>query len=149
MILTHPTHLAETCAGNWGNLPSPKRVDAGLGATRRSDRTDLADFQCNGAMAAAKAAKRNPREIAGAVANALRDSQLVASAEVAGPGFINVRLSAACLAWRVPMNSDDGEFKIRLGRIGNRGKGHAVADEGGEDGDEHRVYIRPGEAPVA
>ena len=72
--------------------------DAGLGATRRSDRTDLADFQCNGAMAAAKAAKRNPREIAGAVADALRGLQLVASAEVAGPGFINVRVSAACLA---------------------------------------------------
>jgi arginyl-tRNA synthetase len=72
--------------------------DASLGATRRSDRTDLADFQCNGAMAAAKAAKRNPSEIAGAVAEALRGSKLVASAEVAGPGFINVRLSAACLA---------------------------------------------------
>src|SRR5262245_55593260 len=72
--------------------------DAGLGATRRSDRTGLADFQCNGAMAAAKAAKRNPREIADAVAGALRGSRLVASAEVAGPGFVNVRVSAACLA---------------------------------------------------
>jgi hypothetical protein len=47
------------------------------------------------------------------------------------------------------MNSDDGEFKILLGRIGNRGKGHAVADEGGEDRDEHRFLIRPGEASVA
>lgn len=73
-------------------------VRCGLGATQRSDRTDLADFQCNGALVAAKAAKRNPREIAGAVADALRGSQLVASAEVTGPGFINVRLSAACLA---------------------------------------------------
>ena len=39
-----------------------------------------------------------PREIADAVAGALRGSRLVASAEVAGPGFINLRLSAACLA---------------------------------------------------
>jgi hypothetical protein len=54
--------------------------DVGLGATRRSDRTDRADFQCNGAMVAAKAAKRNPREIAGAVAEARRGSQLVARA---------------------------------------------------------------------
>src|SRR5262245_59582398 len=75
-------------------------LDAGLGAVRRPDRADLADFQCNGAMAAAKAAKRNPREIATAVAEALTASQLVASAEVAGPGFINVRLSAAGLAER-------------------------------------------------
>ena len=75
-------------------------LDAGHGAMRRSDRADLADFQCNGAMAAAKAAKRNPREIASAVAEALTASPLVASAEVAGPGFINVRLSATGLAER-------------------------------------------------
>src|SRR5262245_4797535 len=73
-------------------------LDAGLGAMRRSDRPDLADFQCNGAMAAAKAAKKNPREIAGAVVETLKASPLVASAEVAGPGFINVRLSAAALS---------------------------------------------------
>ncbi|HBJ93950.1 MAG TPA: arginine--tRNA ligase, partial [Hyphomonadaceae bacterium] len=40
-------------------------LEAKLGMVRRSDRPDLADFQCNGAMAAAKAARRNPREIAG------------------------------------------------------------------------------------
>jgi hypothetical protein len=28
-------------------------------------------------------------------------------------------------------------------------QGHALTDESGEDGDEHRVLIRPGEAPVA
>jgi arginyl-tRNA synthetase len=75
-------------------------LDAGLGAVRRSDRPDLADFQCNGAMAAAKATKKNPREIALAVVEELRSSPLVAKAEVAGPGFINVRLSAAGLAER-------------------------------------------------
>jgi arginyl-tRNA synthetase len=75
-------------------------LDAGLGAMRRSDRPDLADFQCNGAMAAAKAAKKNPREIAVAVVEELKASPLVASAEVAGPGFINVRLSAAGLSDR-------------------------------------------------
>jgi arginyl-tRNA synthetase len=75
-------------------------LEAGLGVMRRSDRADLADFQCNGAMAAAKAARRSPREIAGAIAEALKTSPLVASAEVAGPGFINVRLSAAGLAQR-------------------------------------------------
>src|SRR5262249_33799344 len=75
-------------------------LDAGLGAMRRSDRPDLADFQCNGAMAAAKAAKKNPREIAGAIVEALKGHDLVASAEIAGPGFINVRLSAEGLARR-------------------------------------------------
>ena len=75
-------------------------LDAGLGAMWRSDRPDLADFQCNGAMAAAKAAKTNPREIAQGVVDELRRSLLVASAEVAGPGFINVRVSAEALGER-------------------------------------------------
>ncbi len=39
---------------------------------RRSDRPDLADFQCNGAMAAAKKLGKNPREIATAVVDALQ-----------------------------------------------------------------------------
>ncbi|MBU6319894.1 MAG: arginine--tRNA ligase [Alphaproteobacteria bacterium] len=82
-------------------------LEPGFGAMRRSDRPDLADFQCNGAMAAAKAAKRNPREIADAVVAALRASDLVASAETAGPGFINVRLSARALNARVSETLED------------------------------------------
>jgi arginyl-tRNA synthetase len=75
-------------------------LEASYGAMRRSDRPDLADFQCNGAMAAAKAAKKNPREIAQGVVDALSGHALVASCEVAGPGFINIKLSAAGLAAR-------------------------------------------------
>ncbi|HEV7694269.1 MAG TPA: arginine--tRNA ligase [Hyphomonadaceae bacterium] len=73
-------------------------LDPALGAVRRSDRPDLADYQCNGAMAAAKAAKKNPREIATAVVEALKGHELIAACEVAGPGFINVKLSAAGLS---------------------------------------------------
>ncbi|KCZ58719.1 arginine--tRNA ligase [Hyphomonas chukchiensis] len=70
------------------------------GAVRRSDKPELADFQCNGAMGAAKAAGKNPREIAGAVAEALKAYPLVLSAEVAGPGFINIRVSDMALSGR-------------------------------------------------
>jgi arginyl-tRNA synthetase len=73
-------------------------LEPALGAMRRSDRPDLADFQCNGAMSAAKKAGRNPREIAQAVVDELKGSLLVASAEIAGPGFINVRVSPLALA---------------------------------------------------
>lgn len=69
-------------------------MEAGLGAVRRSDRPDLADFQCNGAMAGAKKLGKNPREIATSVVEALKGSALVAGCEVAGPGFINIKLSA-------------------------------------------------------
>ena len=44
-------------------------LSASYGRVTPSDRPDLADFQCNGALAAARAAKRNPREIASAVAD--------------------------------------------------------------------------------
>ena len=75
-------------------------LEASLGAVRRSDRPDLADFQCNGAMAAAKKLAKNPRDIATAVVDALKTSPLVASSDVAGPGFINVKLSAEGLSKR-------------------------------------------------
>ena len=72
-------------------------LDQALGRVTASDRPDLADFQCNGALVAAKALKRNPREIAAAVAEGLGDHPLIASVEVAGPGFINVRVAADAL----------------------------------------------------
>ena len=70
------------------------------GDVRRSDKPELADFQCNGAMGAAKSAGRNPREIAGEIAAALKAYPAVLSAEVAGPGFINIRVSDAVLSAR-------------------------------------------------
>ena len=75
-------------------------LDGAYGRVTVSDRPDLADFQCNGALAAAKAAKRNPREIATAVAEKLAASPSVASVDVAGPGFVNLRVSADALTQR-------------------------------------------------
>jgi arginyl-tRNA synthetase len=51
------------------------------------------DFASNIAMRLAKAARRNPRELAQAIIAALPKSALVASAELAGAGFINFRLA--------------------------------------------------------
>jgi len=56
------------------------------------------DMATNAAMALAKAAKMNPRALAEALAPKLAADHRVASAEVAGPGFINLRLSDA--VWR-------------------------------------------------
>ncbi len=65
-----------------------------------SDRPDLADFQSNSALATAKAAKANPREIAGRIAARLADNADLASVEVAGPGFVNLRVADRLLAER-------------------------------------------------
>ena len=71
-----------------------------LGRVTPSDRPELADFQCNGAMAAAKAARANPRELAGRVVARLGGHPALAAAEVAGPGFINLRVADAALTER-------------------------------------------------
>jgi arginyl-tRNA synthetase len=52
------------------------------------------DFSCPVAMPVAKALKRNPREVAQALVAALPRSDWVESVEIAGPGFINLRLRA-------------------------------------------------------
>ncbi|MBB4798980.1 arginyl-tRNA synthetase [Brevundimonas bullata] len=75
-------------------------VDAALARVVASDRPDLADFQSNGALAAAKALKANPRELAAKVAERLSNDPRLSSVEVAGPGFINLKLSDAALAQR-------------------------------------------------
>ncbi len=75
-------------------------LDPALGRVTLSDRPDLADFQCNGALAAARTAKRNPREIAAEIAQRLGGSPLVAAVEVAGPGFINLKASSTALSAR-------------------------------------------------
>ncbi len=65
-------------------------LDAAFGAVQVSDRPDLAPFQCNGALAAAKAAKLNPRAIAADVEKALLLNSNVQAVSLAGPGFINL-----------------------------------------------------------
>lgn len=75
---------------------------AGIGGSpvvlQAAKNPDFGDYQINGVMGAAKAAKQNPRELAQKVADVLAGSTVIAAAEVAGPGFINLRLHPEFLA---------------------------------------------------
>jgi arginyl-tRNA synthetase len=102
-------------------------LSADYGLTRRSDRPDLAEFQCNGALAAAKVAKRNPKDLAEEIATALRLDPRVAAADVAGPGFINISLANSALAARAQGISDDP----RKGASTVDAKRKVVVDYGG------------------
>ena len=64
---------------------------------RRAKDPSVADYQANAALALAKQHGRNPRELAKAIAGALEANGLVESADVAGPGFINIKLTADAL----------------------------------------------------
>ena len=70
------------------------------------------DFQINGVMGAAKKAKQNPRELAPKVAEALAGNAVIESAEVAGPGFINLRLRPEFLAQNIHAALNDARFGI-------------------------------------
>ena len=98
-----------------------------FGEVQPSDRPDLAQFQCNGALAAARAAKTSPRAIAEKVAARLKADPIFAKVEIAGPGFINLDVTDAGLAARAGAMARDG----RLGAP-ETGKGKtAVIDFGG------------------
>ncbi|MEG2018759.1 MAG: arginine--tRNA ligase, partial [Clostridium sp.] len=57
-----------------------------------SNRPDLCQFQCNGAMAAAKKYKKSPVEIANHIVETLKDEEAFENVSIAGPGFININL---------------------------------------------------------
>jgi arginyl-tRNA synthetase len=75
-------------------------LPASFGRVTASDRPDLADFQCNGALAAAKTAGRPPRAIAEAVLAQLASHPMIEDAGLAGPGFINLKISSVALSAR-------------------------------------------------
>ncbi len=82
-------------------------LDPSFGQVIVSDRPDLGQFQCNGALPAASRAKRPPRELAQAVIDAVGDRSDLADLSIAGPGFINISLTDQALAAHVQSASAD------------------------------------------
>ncbi len=81
-----------------GEAFAAEGLPAALGQVSLSDRPDLCQFQCNGALAAAKQAKANPRAIAGKIAARLKADLRFSKLEIAGPGFINLDLADIAMA---------------------------------------------------
>src|SRR5690606_39274499 len=79
-----------------GTLPADADVPAFV--IERPKNRAQGDFSTNAAMLLAKPARSNPRAIAQALVDALPVNADVASVEIAGPGFINFRISE--VAWR-------------------------------------------------
>ncbi|MEL7546496.1 MAG: arginine--tRNA ligase [Pseudomonadota bacterium] len=97
------TRLAEACASAF----EAEGLDPKWGAVKQSDRPELADFQCNGCMGAAKQAGRNPRDLAATIAPRIAKHAAVDRVDVAGPGFLNITLPNSVLADRVVEILDD------------------------------------------
>jgi arginyl-tRNA synthetase len=78
--------------GNW-----PSGVDLSRVVVEPPRDASHGDMATNAAMVLAKEAKTKPRDLAEAIAGKLRSDELIASVDVAGPGFINLTLKPA--AW--------------------------------------------------
>lgn len=72
--------------------------DAKFAKVTLSNRPDLCEYQCNGAMAAAKAYKKAPIMIAQDVLAALGESRILGDVQAVNPGFINIKVSEDFLA---------------------------------------------------
>jgi arginyl-tRNA synthetase len=79
---------------------------------RRSTQDRFGDYQANVAMALAKTAGRPPREVAEAIVAHLEGDGVVARAEVAGPGFVNLTLSEDFLAAEVASSASDPRLGV-------------------------------------
>ncbi|MFO0840623.1 MAG: arginine--tRNA ligase [Phycisphaerae bacterium] len=99
LVDTLAAHFSAAIAAALGK-PATQPADAQL---RASGDARHGDYQCNAAMALAKAAGAKPRELAERIVAAVtpRLDKMVQPLEIAGPGFINIRLSDAYLGRRL------------------------------------------------
>jgi arginyl-tRNA synthetase len=67
--------------------------EAALGKVTISNRPDLCEYQCNGAMAGAKKYKKAPIMIANDVAEKLADSKVFSEVSAVAPGFLNLKIT--------------------------------------------------------
>ena len=101
--------------------------DASYAKVVLSNRPDLCEYQCNGAMAAAKAYKKKPIDIANEVVEKLNGDNMFSEINAVMPGFINIRLNAAYLA-------DFMNGMAREEKLGVEEEGHGetiIVDYGG------------------
>lgn len=90
--------LLEQIGGEMVRAFETAGYDASYAKVTVSNRPDLCEFQCNGAMAAAKQYRKAPIQIATAVVEALEKNGVIGSAEAVAPGFINLKVSAEALS---------------------------------------------------
>lgn len=87
--------------------------DRSLGKVTVSNRPDLCEYQCNGAMAGAKLYHRPPLQIAEAVVDIIDGMDAFSKAEAVRPGFINLSLSPSFLSSYLQEMEQDDYFGVR------------------------------------
>ncbi|MCR5691235.1 MAG: arginine--tRNA ligase, partial [Eubacterium sp.] len=88
--------------------------DAKYAMVTISNRPDLCQYQCNGAMAAAKAYKKAPIMIANDVVARLQEDSSFSKIEAVNPGFINMSVSGQLLASQTQAMEEDDKLGVTL-----------------------------------
>lgn len=99
------TELSAACSAAF----EAEGFEARWGAVRRSDRPELADFQCNGCMGAAKSRGLVPRDLAAKIAERISGQGAIERVDVAGPGFLNIRVSGEALSKQAEFIRSDAQ----------------------------------------
>ena len=86
--------------------------DPAYGKVTVSNRPDLGEYQCNGAMPAAKTAHKAPIQIAEAVAEQLRSRPAFAAVDAVKPGFLNLKLAPDYVAAYLNRMADSDRFGL-------------------------------------
>ena len=88
--------------------------DKTLGRVTISNRPDLCEYQCNGAMAGAKQYKKAPIMIANEVADKLKDSKVFGDVQAVAPGFLNLKITESFLADYIKGMRADAKFGLDM-----------------------------------
>lgn len=125
MLSSQKTQLTQCITNALNALAQERGLAAGefpIPHLERPKVADHGDIACNIALQISKAWKSNPRELAQAILGQLNQlpeyGQLIASAEIAGPGFINFRLSLAAKSAVVSLVLREGSRFGRRGSVG-------------------------------
>ena len=90
--------------------------DPSYGKVTVSNRPDLCEYQCNGAMAGAKAYHKAPFMIADDVVAQLSDSRIFSRAEVVKPGFINLDVNPEFVAEYMNKMAEDEKLSVEIAK---------------------------------
>lgn len=85
-----------------------------LGRVTLSNRPDLCEYQCNGAMAGAKQYKKAPIMIAEDVAKQLSDSRIFSQVNAVAPGFLNLKIEESFLTEYLKEMEEDAKFGLDM-----------------------------------
>ena len=104
--------ILELLSEEMGKAFETAGYDSALGRVTISNRPDLCEYQCNGAMAGAKQYKKAPIAIAGDVAEKLKESKVFSGVTAMAPGFLNLKLSEEYLLQIVKAMPEEPKFGL-------------------------------------